>query len=129
MQLFIGNLAKNVRASDIAWFFSRHLRKPDYNRAELYDSYGIDGSRRFAVVELDDSKQAREFVKKLNGRVLRSERVEVREFLHRSSNNERRAVDWRRRDWSDEERRGHDRRGNVIPLGEINLADAVAVSV
>jgi RNA recognition motif-containing protein len=125
MQLFIGNLANNVRSSDLAWFFQRYLRKPDYEKAELFDSHGLHGSRRFAVVELDNPKRAREFIKKLHGKVLRSERVEVRELQYRSSNNDRRAVNWRNVDWDDQDRRGQDRRGQVIALGEVSLAEAV----
>jgi hypothetical protein len=125
MQLFIGNLANNVRSSDLAWFFQHHLRKPDYDKAELFDSHGLYGTRRFAVVDVDSPKRAREFIKKLHGKVLRSERVEVRELLYRTSNNDRRAVNWRNLDWDDRERRGQDRRGQVITLGEVSLAEAV----
>ena len=57
---------------------------------------------------------ANKMIKKLHQSLYRGERLEVREYIHRSYNNERRDIGWRNRGWSDGERRGHDRRR--VPL-------------
>jgi hypothetical protein len=71
------------------------------------------GHTHFAVADFDSDKLALKAIKKLNGALLHGDKVMLREFIHRSYSNERRAVNWRDKPWDGQERRCDERRKKV----------------
>ena len=70
-----------------------------------------DGSTLyFAVADFDNEKYAQKFFDKFDGVEFHGNELAIREYYHRSYNNERRAVNWREKPWRAGERRQDDRR-------------------
>lgn len=108
MEVFIGNLADNVSVTDLTAFFKAFANKA---RIRIVDKRQEDGSRvRYGVASFDTEKLALKAIKKLNQRELRGRAVVLREYIHRSYSNERRALNWRDKPWSGPERRKVERR-------------------
>lgn len=115
MELFIGNLPERATTADLAAFF-KAFRKKAICRIE--ERRFTDGSRvRYGRVVFDSDRQAAKAIAKLNGKPLNGTPVVIREFFHRSYNNERRQLGWRDRPWAGEERRSGERRrqGQATP--------------
>lgn len=111
MDLFIGNLPGNVVEKDLINFFRGYNKKVQF-RIESKDM--SDGSKlRYAVASYESDKLARKAMAKLHGQMLYGATLNIREFEHRSYNNERRAIGWRNKPWDDIERRQDDRRNHV----------------
>jgi RNA recognition motif-containing protein len=108
MEVFIGNLSTRTTLSDLVAFFKGFARD---TRFQIFDKQYEDGSRsRYAVASIDSDKLAEKAIKKLSGQNLNGNSIALREFLHRSYGNERRAVGWRDRPWNGVERRAYERR-------------------
>lgn len=108
MEVFIGNLAENVTVSDLTAFFKAFANKA---RIRIIEKRQEDGSRiRYGVADFDADKLALKAIKKLNQKELRGRPVVLREYFHRSYNNERRALNWRDKPWNGPERRRVERR-------------------
>ena len=69
-----------------------------------------NGPHYFGLVEIESDKLANKAIKKLHASKFGSHRVIVREYEHRASSNDRRALNWRSVEWSKVERRGDERR-------------------
>ncbi len=133
MELFVGNLGETVSAADLARLFR------DYKGAtvRLVDKRFEDGRiERHAVASIDSDKLARKAIKQLDGQVLRGNRIVIREYLHRTYSNERRALNWRNQHWPGFERRQTERRqramaapdAGLLPLADTTQAPAPAKS-
>jgi RNA recognition motif-containing protein len=108
MEVFIGNLAENVTVSDLTVFFRAFANKV---RIRIVEKRQEDRTRvRYAVADFDSDKLAIKAIKKLNQKDLRGRPVVMREYFHRSYNNERRALNWRDKPWNGPERRQVERR-------------------
>lgn len=108
MDVFIGNLSQRTTLSDLVAFFKSFASDA---RFQLFDKHYQDGSSsRYAVATIDPDKLAEKAIKKLNGQSLNGVPVLLREFLHRSYGNERRAMGWRDKVWHGVERRQNERR-------------------
>lgn len=108
MDVFIGNLSPRTTLIDLALFFKGFASDV---RFQIFDKQFEDGSRtRYAVATIEPDKLAEKAIRKLNGAYLQGNTVFLREFLHRSYNNERRAVGWRSKPWQGVERRTSERR-------------------
>lgn len=108
MDVFVGNLSPNTTLSDVVAFFKGFAKKA---RIRMVDQKLENGKRAYyAVADFESDKLALKAIKKLNGGVLRGEKVVMREFFHRSYSNERRAVNWRDKPWDGPERRQSERR-------------------
>lgn len=111
MDVYIGNLSPRTTLSDLVGFFKSFASGA---RFQIFDKQFDDGTRtRYAMATVDPDKLAEKAIKKLNGQSLNGNPVVLREFLHRSYGNERRAMGWRDRPWHGVERRDTDRRRKV----------------
>jgi RNA recognition motif-containing protein len=108
MEVFIGNIAPNTTLNDVIKLFKGFARKTSIR---MVDQRLEDGGRAYyAIADFDSDKLALKAIKKLNGTLLHGDTVLLREFVHRSYNNERRAVNWRDKPWGGTERRRDERR-------------------
>jgi RNA recognition motif-containing protein len=108
MEVFIGNLAPNVSVTDLIGFFKGFSGKA---KIRIVEKQLEDGTKcRFGIADFESDRLALKAIKKLNQKPLRGELVMVREYVHRSYYNERRAVNWRDKPWEGVERRQHERR-------------------
>lgn len=111
MDVFIGNLTQSITFNDIRWLYGDW----DFNAAiERVDGEDKTGRRyRYFLAHFSsgDEKDARRLIKRLNGVSYFGQTVKVREFIHRSYCNERRALNWRDKPWHGAERRCRERRG------------------
>jgi len=108
MDVFVGNLSPRTTLNDLVVFFKSFSSDA---RFQIFDKQFEDGSRtRYAIASIEPDKLAEKAIKKLNGTYLQGNTVVLREFLHRSYSNERRAVGWRDKPWGGVERRGNERR-------------------
>jgi RNA recognition motif-containing protein len=68
------------------------------------------GTHYFGVVEFESERLAKKAMKKLHSSKFHEHRVIVREYIHRASSNDRRALNWRTLTWTNLERRDLERR-------------------
>jgi uncharacterized protein with PIN domain len=108
MKLFIGNFTHKEHLSKLA----KHLRRFGYHYETRYKKVKLKtGQRRFyAIVTVPSERHAKKLTKKLsNSRDFESPLV-IREYKQRSYSNERRALNWREKEWHGVERRVAERR-------------------
>lgn len=120
MEVFIGNLADNVSVTDLTAFFKAFANKA---RIRIVEKRQEDGSRiRYGIANFDTDKLALKAIKKLNQKELRGRAVVLREYIHRSYSNERRALNWRDKPWDGPERRRVERRKkeNIKPRDDFD---------
>lgn len=111
MEVFIGNISPNTTLNDVVNFLKGFAKKA---RVRVVDHPLEDGGHsRYAIADFDAEKMALKAIKKLNGTLLHGQTVVMREFFHRSYNNERRAVNWRDKPWDGPERRKDERRKKI----------------
>lgn len=112
MNLFIGNLPINATEVDLCAVL--RLSKTDSNRRlRIFKKPARDGrTRRFGLLYLDSGKDLQKLLERNRSAELHGQRLEVREFVPRAVGNERRAVNWRQREWSNPERRFNERRAS-----------------
>lgn len=110
VDIYIGNLPTTVTLHDLR----TACRKWDFDALFERKSgiYKIGKPYQFFVAHFAPGreKDALRLVRQLKGMTLRGRTIEVREYINRSYNHERRALDWRTRPWSGLERRRHERR-------------------
>ncbi len=108
MELFIGNLPPAANLGELIALFKGFSNKAKFR----FEQKTIeDGSRvRYVVADFDNDKYALKMMEKFSGQEYRGQALVIREYLHRSYNNERRAVNWRDKPWRAGERRRNDRR-------------------
>lgn len=108
MIVFIGNLHAATSEHDIGHLVrlpkgacTRIIKKPD----------GNGGLHRYGLVYTNTEREGLKLIKRMNGKICRGNRLVVREFGQRLTNNERRRLDWRGVPWHGlEERRRSERR-------------------
>jgi len=108
MELFIGNLPSDVSLGEVIALFKGFSSKGRFHlkQKKLEDGTVI----RFVVAEFESDKYALKLIEKFAGAPFRGRELVIREYMHRSYNNERRAVNWRDKPWRAGERRRSDRR-------------------
>lgn len=108
MELFIGNLPENTTLAQVVAYFKGLSGKVRFqvHQKKLED----DTIVCFAVADFDNDKYAAKFAERYAGSIFYGRKLTVREYVHRSYNNERRAVNWREKPWRAGERRVSDRR-------------------
>ena len=107
MAIFIGNLPAQVTEASLAGF----VRLPAGAHLRLIKKKARDGELiRFGLVQMEDARQARKLIARLNGKPCIGHKLVVREYLPRVAGNERRRLDWRNLAWHGEERRWDERR-------------------
>ncbi len=116
MEVYVGCLTPQTTRNDVVTFLKGFARDA---RIRMVDQ-ALEGDQRayYAIADFDSDRLALKAIKKLDGGVLRGEKVKLREYFHRSYSNERRALNWRDRPWSGLERRNHERRKKVVTPGQ-----------
>jgi hypothetical protein len=111
MEVYIGNITPKTTLNDVVNFLKSFAKKAS---VRLVDHPLEDGGHaRYALADFDTDKLALKAIKKLDGAVLHGNTVVMREFIHRSYYNERRAVNWRDKPWNGPERRNLERRQKI----------------
>lgn len=116
MDLYIGNISSNTTEIEITQFICHNAGVKSFSRIHIVQEHKGGKINRYALVGIELAKQARNAISKINGMVLRGERLLVREYNYRTSNNERRDLNWRTRVWPGDERRMIERRGGGLIL-------------
>ena len=108
MELFIGNLTPDTTLGELIAFFKGFSSKAKFRFEEktLEDGTCI----RYAVADFASDKLALKMREKFDSEIFRGNALAIREYLHRTYTNERRAVNWRDKPWRAGERRRDDRR-------------------
>jgi RNA recognition motif-containing protein len=108
MDLYIGNLAPGTNFGDLITLFKgfSKMARFRFEQKKLADGTLV----RYAVASFDNDKYALKMMAKFHGHLFNQRELVVREYLHRSYNNERRDVNWRDKPWRAGERRRDDRR-------------------
>ena len=110
MKILIANLPPGITELELL-----DLLKPYHKREglllQIIDQKSEDGTHHlYAIADIHHERLAVKALKKLDGKPLRSNKLCLREFQHRTYSNERRALGWRNRAWNAKERRLRERR-------------------
>jgi RNA recognition motif-containing protein len=126
MELFIGNLAPTANLGELVAFF-KGFNKMARFRAEQKKLE--DGTQvRYVVAAFENDKYALKMMTKFHGEVFHGRELVIREYLYRSYNNERRAVNWRDKPWRAGERRRDDRRYKEVVQPQDEFETILATS-
>ncbi len=108
MDLFVGNLPPNTNIGELIAFFKGFSSKGDFHLKKKT----LDNGETvfYAVIGFENDKYALKLMEKFAGQSFKGRELVIREYFHRSYNNERRAVNWREKPWRAGERRRQDRR-------------------
>lgn len=112
MELYVGILANNIDDYDLRKFFNIAGTQASF-RVVTHD-HGHDVKTHYGLVEVDSEKLGFQLIARFNGKRIKGQKVVVREYIRRNYSNDRRAINWRQRDWPHDERRTDDRRGSLM---------------
>lgn len=116
MKILIANLPPRITELELMELLKPY-HKRDGLRLHIVDQTTEDGIHHYyAIADISHERLAEKALKKLNGKMLRSSELRLREFQHRSYSNERRALGWRHRPWNSKERRLKERRRQTTKL-------------
>lgn len=116
LDVYIGNLHPKARPGDLEAFFKGFTKN---TRFKIVTKYYNDGSsHRFGIVTFESEVLGRKAISKLHLKQLMGKPVEVREYFHRTYQNERRELGWRNKQWEGEDRRGQERRRKEVEKPE-----------
>ncbi|MFN2309661.1 MAG: RNA recognition motif domain-containing protein [Gammaproteobacteria bacterium] len=110
MNLFIGNLPSGATEADLCALL--HLNADDAGRRlRIFKKPDRAGHMlRFGLVHVDSETDLHKLLQRHRDAWLSGQRLQLREFVRRTAGNERRAVNWRARPWSQAEQRAAERR-------------------
>ena len=107
MVVFIGNLPKQAVEKDLCQI----ARLAAAARVRIFKKKSRSGDvYRFALVPVNNDRQARRLAKRIQGFLWHGHRLVARVYRQRKAVNEQRRVDWRAQSWSRDERRRCERR-------------------
>ncbi len=110
MLMFIGNLPAVINEQvlcELAQF-------PLGTHARIYKKLnGTQVVHRYGLVHLKQARDVKKLVKRLDGKSVHGNRLQVREYEHRRAGNERRRLEWREIPRDGPERRKAERRARV----------------
>lgn len=113
MNLFIGNLPSQATEQALSSLLRISPREAQ-GRLRIFKKADRAGrTLRFGIVHVATDGELRKLLNRNRSAEMLGQPLEVREFLPRAVNNERRAVDWRSRTWTQPERRLSERRASV----------------
>lgn len=107
MELYVGPLSSNATVNELQRFFKGFNKKAEFRIMKLVRS---SGPHYFGIADIESERLASKAIKKLHARKFNQHRVIVREYGHRASSNDRRALNWRSVEWQKIERRNDERR-------------------
>ncbi len=112
MDVFIGKIPTTTTPNRLRTLCGKVVRLPGSARVSVVRARdGIGNEVVFGRVSIEPDSVAKKLIRRLNGCRCGEQVLEVREFVHRSYSNERRALDWRSRPWPwADHRRGERRR-------------------
>jgi len=110
MDVFIGNLPASISFNEIRELHGNWDFDVAVTRVDGKDKRGHEFHYFLAQFPLKDEAEAERLIKEMDGASCYGQRLEVREFLHRSYCNEQRALNWRKKNWDESERRKAERR-------------------
>lgn len=132
MQLFIGNLPRNINSFELRRIVERALlpqgiqqtakhfllRRERLKRAQydVFDKLTPFGIVRHGKVTIEPDLLAQRVLERLDNTQFRDSVLIVREFVTRINNNDRRALTWRLKSWEKTERRLRERRQPTVDL-------------
>lgn len=110
MDVFIGNLPsqlsfKEIRELHGSWDFNAPIKRVDGQ-----DKSGHEFHYFLAQFSPKNEAEAEQLIQEMKGISIYGQVLDVREFIHRSYCNERRALNWRKKPWHNTERRAVERR-------------------
>ena len=109
MELFIGNLEMAVSEHDLRLLFKGYDKRTTFKIIRMEGEDGV-ADLVYGIVSIDSDRLAKKAIKKLNYKKIHGHMVVIREFHHRASQNDKRALNWRMKGWENEERRSRERR-------------------
>jgi len=124
MELYVGILPDHIDDFDLRKFFNIIGKSASF-RIVTHD-HGEGVTSNYGLVRVDSEKLGFRLIAKFNGKVLKDTKVVVREFVRRNYSNDRRALNWREKEWNDYDRRTDDRRGSLMREAMQTLATATA---
>lgn len=107
MMLYIGNLAKGDKANDLLEILSSYSNHLKIKIIRLNNKYT---TLYHGLVDIGSDRKARKAMRILSSIRFNGRYLTVREYIHRASNSDRRDIGWRQRQWSNYDRRMHERR-------------------
>ena len=129
MQLFIGNLPRNMNTYELRRVVERALlpqgiqetakhylkgQRVKRSQYEIFDKLTTFGIKRHSKVTIEPDTLAQRVIDRLDNTALRDTTLVVREFVTRINNNDRRALTWRLKSWDNTERRLRERRQPTV---------------
>ncbi len=112
MYIFIGNLPSEDCQAEITTLLKK-FNKPAGAHPPLAIHKHQDDF--FCVAHISDEKKANKFIKKYHQKNPLGTKLIVREYIHRTYGNERRDINWRKKQWPMAEKRKFERR-KPIPV-------------
>jgi len=98
-----------VSEGDLRLLFKGYDKRTTFKIIRMEGEEGA-GNLVYGIVSIDSDRLAKKAIKKLNYKKIHGRMVVIREFHHRASQNDKRALNWRMKGWENEERRGRERR-------------------
>jgi len=126
MELYVGIIPDHIDDFDLRKFFNITGNMASF-RIVTHD-VGEGVKARYGLVNVDSEKLGFQLIAKFNGKFIKDTKVVVREFIRRNYSNDRRALNWRQKDWHDVERRQDDRRGSLMREAMQTLSTVAATA-
>lgn len=107
MELYVGPLPKDINQYKLKCYFKGFEK----HMTVQFQHMGYEGkTNTFAIINVNSPRIGKRLIDKFAGQVISGIPVDVREFVHRCSCNERRSVKWRNHPWKFFNRRNAQRR-------------------
>lgn len=111
MDIFVGNLPDKIDAGALEKLFHKFCKTA---HTRFFKNQNHSAKMRYACISISPVKHAKRAIRILNKSVFDGKIILVREFHHRASFNERRAIGCHNKQWKDVEKRTNDRRGYLV---------------
>jgi RNA recognition motif-containing protein len=107
MRIYVGNLSPDISSQDLLRFFKGFGKPPSFEF-----KYFMRGSKRFyfAIASFESTLVAKLAIKRRHMKRIKGRVIVLRAYEERLIANERRALNWREKIWTAEERRKVERR-------------------
>jgi len=110
MDVFIGNLPSSISFNEIRNLHGNWNYDVPVKRVDGQDRHGREFHYFLAQFSPKEEAEADRLIREMEGVSCYGRVLEVREFIHRTYSNERRALNWREKPWHKTERRISERR-------------------
>ena len=109
MYIYVGNLSMDTTLDSLKSLFGGLGKRAGFDLKKIKTA---KGNIVFAIVSMPTERLAKKAIKRLNMKLCDGKHVVVRQYSHRVTQNDRRALNWRTKSWIAKERRILERRGN-----------------